>query len=723
MLALSSRWRAWTGALHEDNADKLEALPDRLVPGAIVLSSALGLYFEMVMIRWHATSAHVFAIFKNVSMLSCFLGLAIGFALARQKRAMSLIGFLPLLAVQIVLFGLIATTIGGQKLNPVAEQLIMGLKSDGWSWLHPIVGNAFLAGIFVLNAVMFIPVGYTTGRLMTRRPALAAYGLNLLGSLAGIVLFFLLSWIWSPPTVWIAGVLLLACPLLWASPRSTGFVLTCLTLGFLTLGAMGRSDRRAYYSPYQVISLRLPRETAESAIPIVQVNHSFYQDILDCRPESIARFPDLSLSADYYNLPYRVKGEAGAVLVVGAGTGNDVAAALRNGAESVTAVEIDPAIQYLGYALHPERPYQNPRTKAVLSDARTYLRQTDARFDTIVYGLLDSHTNLGSMTNVRLDSFVYTVEAFREAVGRLTDKGLLVVSYLAMDGSQANKLYAMLSQAYPDKPPRVVKSLKGWTFMTGPGLQAADLSALQVTDVSAEIGAKAVGVDVATDDWPFFYMQERVYPVTYAGMILLLLGLSVAMVRRHVGALGLTTPRNATFFFLGAGFMLVETKVITELGLTFGNTWAVIGIAISGVLVMAYLANLWVTRRGPMNLATAFASLGIALLAGFALSRTGFALPAAKLFTPIILVAPLFFAGLIFSSLLSRGGLGDALAANLFGSILGGFLEYNSMYWGLSSLYPLGMALYALAMGAHLLDRYRTQAPPVPEIETLRRAA
>jgi hypothetical protein len=49
-----------------------------------------------------------------------------------------------------------------------------------------------------------------------------------------------------------------------------------------------------------------------------------------------------------YNLPFRLAPAAERVLVVGAGTGNDVAAALRNGARMVDAVEIDPTILALG---------------------------------------------------------------------------------------------------------------------------------------------------------------------------------------------------------------------------------------------------------------------------------------------------------------------------------------------------------------------------------------
>src|SRR5205823_1379279 len=114
--------------------------------------------------------------------------------------------------------------------------------------------------------------------------------------------------------------------------------------------------------------------------------------------------------------------------------------------------------------------------------ARTFLRQTDQRFDTIVYGLLDSHTNLGAMTNVRVDSFVYTVEAFREAAARLNDGGMIVVSYLLQDPTQGKKLYGMLSAACPGQPPRVFCTTRdgGTTFVAGPGLSRlpADVSGI-----------------------------------------------------------------------------------------------------------------------------------------------------------------------------------------------------------------------------------------------------
>jgi hypothetical protein len=698
MSTLFSRWRAWWDTLHEEHADALERLPLAWTRTAVVAASALTLYVEMVMVRWHGTCFHAFAIFKNVSLLSCFLGLGIGYGLSGRRRS-TLAAFLPLLALQALLFGLLSlTNLGGRRINPVAEQLVMGTSSDHWGWLDLVEGNAFLAVVFVLNALMFVPLGHLAGRLLTRLPKVEGYSLNLLGSLAGIAVFFGLSLAWTPPAVWMGVAVLAVAPFL-VGPRGLAAVAAAsLAIVLLALGLMGRTGEQTFYSPYQVITLQLPDPHGRVTVPTIKVNHAFFQDVVDCsgRPDGAD-----AATVAYYNLPYQLQSRPGDVLVVGAGSGNDVAAALRHGARSVTAVEIDPAVLYLGERIHPERPYQDPRTRAVLNDARSFLRQTDQRFDTIVYGLLDSHTNLGTMTNVRLDSFVYTVEGFREAAARLKDDGLLVVSYLVLDSRQGDKLYAMLRAACPGKEPRVFQAERGVTFVTGPGLGRVPAEVAGAEEQTAEFRQSAAGAEVATDDWPFFYMQQRTYPVTYAVTILILLALSAWIVRRHFRGPGLAfraVPSAGAFFFLGAGFMLIETKGVTELGLAFGNTWSVLAVVVSGILVMVYLANQWVLRRGPVWHGWSFALLAAALLLGWGVTRLGTAVPLPRLVLPVVLTLPLFFAGLVFSSELARrGDLGAALSANLFGAMLGGFLEYNSMYWGFSSLYPLGIALYGLA--------------------------
>ncbi|HJT79116.1 MAG TPA: hypothetical protein VJ739_18110, partial [Gemmataceae bacterium] len=465
-----SRWRSSWDALHDEHTAALEQLPAAWTRAAVVAASALALYAELVLVRWHASCFHAFAIFKNVSLLSCFLGLGIGYGLSGRRRS-TLAAFLPLLALQTVLFGLLSlTNLGGHRFNPVAEQLVMGTRSSDWRWLDLVEGNAFLAAVFVLNALMFIPLGHLAGRLMTRLPKVESYALNLLGSLLGIAAFFALALLWTPPAVWMGVAALGVAPFLVGHRRTAAVAAASLAVVLVALGLMTRPGEQTYYSPYQVITLQLPSPQAPAATPTIKVNHTFFQDVVDCSGRAPDPTGDGARTAAYYNLPYQLRRRPGDVLVVGAGSGNDVAAALRHGAASVTAVEIDPAVLFLGARIHPERPYQDPRTRPVLNDARTYLRHTGDRFDMVVYGLLDSHTNLGAMTNVRLDSFVYTVEGFRDAVARLKGDGLLVVSYLVLDPRQGDKLFAMLRAAYPEQTPRVFHGERGVTFVTGPGL-------------------------------------------------------------------------------------------------------------------------------------------------------------------------------------------------------------------------------------------------------------
>jgi hypothetical protein len=162
------------------------------------------------------------------------------------------------------------------------------------------------------------------------------------------------------------------------------------------------------------------------------------------------------------------------------------------------------------------------------------------------------------------------------------------------------------------------------------------------------------------------------------------------------------------FAFLGAGFMLVETKAITELGLTFGNTWQVIGIVIAGVLIMAFLANAAVHRFDLRQPHAAYGLLLGSLAVGWLVSRAGGfpPTPVGRIASAALLTSPLFFSGVVFSTLLgTRGSVAAVMAANLLGAMAGGLLEYNSMYFGFRFLYLLAMALYATAWVHTLVSR------------------
>src|SRR4029079_10280177 len=202
----------------------------------------------------------------------------------------------------------------------------------------------------------------------------------------------------------------------------------------------------------------------------------------------------------------------------------------------------------------------------------------------------------------------------------------------------------------------------------------------------------------------FFYMISRTYPMSYMialGMVLLL---SYMFVRKTIGFTDPIERSYLQFFFLGAGFMLVETKAITELGLHLGGTWFVIAATIVLVLVMAYLANLLVQRKMAPRPGVAYVGLLASLLIGYgyALHHGMFAFGShlvSLAFSCVLLTIPLFFSGIVFSNLIGQRkiNISTALAYNLIGALFGRLMEYNSMYFGFAFLYLLAAGFYFLA--------------------------
>jgi spermidine synthase len=541
---------------------------------------------------------------------------------------------------------------------------------------------------------------------MMRREKLIAYSWNLVGSLLGILLFYFLSFLWAPPSIWILFVALMVMAFLRTHPASLLPSVLSALLVLALLSVSFRRDRFDVYSPYQILTLRVSRDSP----PVLAVNNVYYQRILDLSEEHLRKKPGAERSSNHYALPYHVKPKPAHVLIVGSGTGNDVAAALRHGAGEVDAVEIDPAILKFGQSLHPESPYQASNVHAVVDDARAFLRHTGKRYDLIVYGLLDSHTLLASTSGVRLDSFVYTVEAFREARARLKEGGIMSITFALISPQIGRKLFLMLQEAFDGQSPAVYETGHdgGRTFLIGDGAARRTWNGPPgLRDVTAVFADNDIRADSSTDDWPFFYMPVRKYPLSYAVMILVLLSISLVYIRQLLSRAG--TGFSVSCFFLGAGFMLVETKGITELALVYGSTWIVIGAMIAGILIMAFLANLLALRAGSPGPVITYGLLSASLIAGWYLSF--FNLSAltpwqSRTIMTAVLTLPLFFSGFAFSAELRRSAsVALALSSNLLGAMLGGLLEYNSMYFGFRSLYLLALVLYAGAFFGSIRDK------------------
>lgn len=139
---------------------------------------------------------------------------------------------------------------------------------------------------------------------------------------------------------------------------------TCTALILL---AVWYSGQGAFFSPNNRIDIQtlnlLEKSTQAKSEWELSVNRDFHQNLLDLSSPAVQGLSGTSnrkFVKYFYEIPFRVQKEGATALVVGAGTGNDVAAALRCKYSRVVSIEIDPVIMKMGQELHPEKPCASP---------------------------------------------------------------------------------------------------------------------------------------------------------------------------------------------------------------------------------------------------------------------------------------------------------------------------------------------------------------------------
>lgn len=209
----------------------------------------------------------------------------------------------------------------------------------------------------------------------------------------------------------------------------------------------------------------------------------------------------------------------------------------------------------------------------------------------------------------------------------------------------------------------------------------------------------------ATDDWPFLYLHRPMIPAhLLRGIVLMALLAGLLLLSPF---LEMALEGNGRFwfdgrmFFLGAGFMLLETRAVVYMALLFGSTWMVNTVVFLAVLVMILLANLFVFKLQPHRLWPYY--LGLLVSLGLnALIPLDFFLGLNRALqvggSCSLVFTPVLFAAVIFAAWFrqSREPNQD-FGINVAGAMIGGLAEYTSMLWGFRWLVLVALAFYLLS--------------------------
>ena len=677
--------------------------PERIPrpPWRIAVVSATVLILELALIRQIPAEVRAISYFTNLLLMASFFGLGLGCILSRKRfLAVTIPLGLALTATYVYFFrGLVVY----EEAEAVHYWLQYEAPRESVPSL-PLFPSALVA--FVICALPFAGLGRMLAKTMDEHPRLVAYAWDIVGSLGGTLLFVACSFWGVPPWIWPPLLMLV-----WAVVFGSSWPSRVLHVGagalFLVFAA---SPFPSAWSPYYLI-----QHQEEALGTKVWVNSSFHQYALNFDAESEEASEFLAEVEEKFSLPYDVyrsfheDRSPNRVLILGAGTGNDVNIAKQNGAEDIVAVEIDPIILELGFTINPTRPYDDDNVRTVTDDARHYLRTSDEQFDLIIFGTLDSETLLSGHTNLRLENYVYTLEAFEDAKARLVDGGMVATYYSVQKDWLFSRLYATVCPAFGehcqihtfDHP-----FLFNTVLIGGVGLDDF------LFDPSSTVNLSHFEL-ASTDDWPFLYMEYATISPVYLKLlvaVLVLICLALVVLRRTHSATGLHT----NFFFLGAGFTLLESAAIVRLSLLFGNTWFINAVVFASALGTIFLANLAVMRRWAPRPTLAWGGLLAAIALNFALP------PAILLNLPflariaacaVLVGGPVFFAGVCFSRLFERQkSTGYALGINLIGAMAGGWLEYLSMITGMRAIWMILVGVYLSAwLATRIIDSRERQ--------------
>ncbi len=706
----------------------------------LFLVGFLVLFLELSCIRWFSTYVIFLQFFTNVVLIACFLGMSCGCLAARHSR--NWLAYFPLIMLGSVvaaftIYGLYNFWDGftidvGQQASP--QEVFFGTEYRNPDFAKFAIPIEVIAGaFFILIASIFLGLGQVLGRAFDAYPdRIWGYTINIGGSVVGIIGFSVISFLHAPPVVWYsitsAGIVYL---LYQDKSLTTSHVRLLVTLlAVMAVPLLFNPNYENHWSPYYNVVL----EKNSGNITVNAIGHQ--------------QMVPYAKGGSAYSLIHLLEQQSGGepfhdLLIIGAGSGNDIAHALRFGANRIDTVEIDPVIQNIGLHYHPDHPYQDPRVVPHLDDGRHFLRTTDRKFDLVEYALVDSLILHSSYANIRLESYLFTREAFEDIHRILKPDGLFVMYNYYRQGWIVERVSAIAKEVFGCEPlilslpyretlkstdqagftmiiagcnPRITSVFKqhdSFWLNDMPALNIGiDGFTIQPKSFSSDqakawkriaptilIHDEQAALERATDDWPFLYIRDRIIPdLSIRSMILLgVLGIGMVYFFLPKGRVQM----DSRMFFLGAGFMLLETKAVVQIALLFGSTWLVNSAVFLTVLLLLLFANLYVLRVPSIRLSFHYLGLLLFLAATILVPFDVFlnGSVAWRYVMPCLLaLGPMFFAGVIFAHSFRDASSPDyAFGSNIAGSVVGGLAESFSTVLGFRYLLLIAIGFYVLS--------------------------
>lgn len=675
------------------------------------------LFLELMCIRWLSTEIRVFAYFQNFVLIACFLGFGIGCSLPRLKFPIT--WTVILLAVFAIFTGYIHLFETGSQILGIFHDYHIVQTQDVSIPTFDVIRHFIVLGLlFLLLVLLFMPVGILLGRFLENHPKpLWAYSVNVAGSLLGIWIYTLVCYFSTPPIVWFAITAVFLLYFAWDERRLVGAAVLSTIIASLFFWHPPVENKKVWWSPYQKLTLNpiyLDVDSNGNVLPTTgqTKNQALYGYNLTANQTHIQFLENMSLYPKFYgtyhryNLPFYFTERLDDILILGAGCGNDVEAAVRRGVGHIDAVEIDPLIVEIGREYHPNKAYsRHDNVTVIVDDARSFLKTTDKKYDLICFSLLDAHTQASGYTNIRLDDYVYTVEAFEDARRCLKDHGVVSMRFWTERSFTGVRLFKNMKLAFGRDP--YVFWLEGMFYVAGDtdtiqrniiNTDNPELRRIFTDQQPARIFlSQDTDAPPSRDDWPYLYLRDYQIPVSYLLIIAVLLVTTLLIIQFvSNGALKM----NTHFFFLGAAFLLIEVQNISRIALLFGNTWIVNSVIFSVILIMVLIGNSLVYRFKLKNTTPIYGILAALLVLSYAFPMQSLLKLSPLLRGSIagsVVCFPLLAASMIFAISFNRTrNLNIAMGSNMTGTVLGGVCACLSFVIGIKALLLIGMVFYAV---------------------------